>query len=43
MTSAMYGGGGLGIAGAALVGVLRAEARAARRAVEARRAPADPR
>jgi lysophospholipase L1-like esterase len=38
----MYGGGGLGIAGAALVGLLREEARAARRTVEARRAPADP-
>jgi lysophospholipase L1-like esterase len=39
---AMYGGGGLGIAGAALVGLLRQEARAARRVIEVRRAPADP-
>jgi lysophospholipase L1-like esterase len=38
----MYGGGGLGVAGAALVTVLREEARSARRRVEARRAPADP-
>jgi lysophospholipase L1-like esterase len=38
----MYGGGGLGIAGAALVGLLRHEARAARRTIEVRRSPADP-
>ena len=42
VTGAMYGGGGLGVAGMALVGLLRQEARAARRSVEARRAPADP-
>ncbi|GAB3356275.1 SGNH/GDSL hydrolase family protein [Modestobacter lapidis] len=42
MTGAMYGGGGLGIAGAALVGLLRHEARDARRTIEVRRAPADP-
>ena len=42
VTGAMYGGGGLGIAGAALVGLLRHEARAARRVIEVRRAPADP-
>jgi lysophospholipase L1-like esterase len=38
----MYGGGGLGIAGAALVTVLREEARSARRRVEARVSQADP-
>jgi lysophospholipase L1-like esterase len=38
----MYGGGGLGLAGAALVTVLRGEARSARRRVEARVAQADP-
>lgn len=42
VTGAMYGGGGLGVAGMALVGLLRQEARAARRSVEARKAPADP-
>ncbi|MCW2678406.1 MAG: Lysophospholipase L1-like esterase [Modestobacter sp.] len=41
-TGAVYGGGGLGIAGAALVTVLREEARSARRRVEARVAKADP-
>jgi lysophospholipase L1-like esterase len=38
----MYGGGGLGLAGAALVTLLREEARSARRRVEARVAEADP-
>jgi lysophospholipase L1-like esterase len=38
----MYGGGGLGLAGAALVTLLREEARSARRRVEARVAQADP-
>ncbi|MCW2696906.1 MAG: Lysophospholipase L1-like esterase [Modestobacter sp.] len=42
VTGAMYGGGGLGIAGAGLVGLLRHEARVARRTIEVRRAPADP-
>ncbi|WP_448614168.1 SGNH/GDSL hydrolase family protein [Modestobacter sp. URMC 112] len=42
VTAAMYGGGGLGVAGATLFAVLQGEARAARRSVEARRAPADP-
>jgi lysophospholipase L1-like esterase len=38
----MYGGGGLGLAGAMLVAVLRGEARSARRRVEARVSRADP-
>ena len=41
-TGAAYGGGGMGLAGAALVALLRGEARAARRKVEARTAQADP-
>jgi len=41
-TGAAYGGGGVGLAGAALVALLREEARAARRKVEARTAKADP-
>ncbi len=41
-TGAVYGGGGVGLAGAALVAVLRGEARLARRRVEARTAQADP-
>jgi lysophospholipase L1-like esterase len=39
---AAYGGGGVGLAGAALVALLREEARAARRKVEARTAKDDP-
>ncbi|WP_369136697.1 SGNH/GDSL hydrolase family protein [Modestobacter versicolor] len=41
-TAAAYGGGGVGLAGAALVTLLREEARAARRRVIANRAQADP-
>ncbi|MGY1692642.1 SGNH/GDSL hydrolase family protein [Geodermatophilus sp. SYSU D01105] len=41
-TGAAYGGGGVGLAGAGLVALLRAQARAARRRVEARTAKADP-
>ena len=41
-TGAAYGGGGVGLAGAALVTLLREEARAARRRVTARAAKADP-
>lgn len=41
-TGAMYGGGGLGLAGAGLVTLLREQARSARRRVEARVARADP-
>ena len=41
-TATAYGGGGVGLAGAALVALLREEARAARRKVEARAATADP-
>jgi len=41
-TGAAYGGGGVGLAGAALVTLLREEARAARRRVTANRAQADP-
>jgi lysophospholipase L1-like esterase len=39
---AAYGGGGVGLMGAALVALLREEARSARRKVEARRAKDDP-
>ena len=42
MTGAAYGGGGVGLAGAALVALLREEARAARRRVDARRQPDPP-
>src|SRR5690242_339804 len=41
-TGAAYGSGGVGLAGAALVALLREEARAARRKVEARTAKQDP-
>jgi lysophospholipase L1-like esterase len=41
-TAAVYGGGGVGLAGAALVTLLREEARAARRRVVAQRTQADP-
>ena len=41
-TGAAYGGGGVGLAGAALVALLREEARAARRRVDARRQPDPP-
>ncbi|MGY1706861.1 SGNH/GDSL hydrolase family protein [Geodermatophilus sp. SYSU D00697] len=41
-TGAAYGGGGVGLVGAGLVTLLRAQARAARRRVEARTAKADP-
>jgi len=41
-TGAAYGGGGVGLAGAALVALLREEARAARRRVDARREPDPP-
>ena len=41
-TGAVYGGGGVGLAGAALVTLLREEARAARRRVTANTAKADP-
>ena len=37
-----YGGGSVGLGGAALVALLREEARAARRKVEARTSKADP-
>jgi lysophospholipase L1-like esterase len=40
--AAMYGGGGLGVAGAALVTLLREQARLARRRVESRVSRADP-
>ncbi|WP_448625421.1 SGNH/GDSL hydrolase family protein [Geodermatophilus sp. URMC 64] len=39
---AAYGGGGVGLLGAALLGLLREQARSARRKVEARTAKADP-
>jgi lysophospholipase L1-like esterase len=42
VTGAMYGGGGLGLAGATLVALLRGEARSARRRVESRASRADP-
>ncbi|MGK5115511.1 MULTISPECIES: SGNH/GDSL hydrolase family protein [unclassified Geodermatophilus] len=41
-TGAVYGGGGLGLAGAGAVALLRAQARAARRRVEARTLKSDP-
>ncbi|TKJ18797.1 SGNH/GDSL hydrolase family protein [Blastococcus sp. CCUG 61487] len=41
-TGAAYGGGGVGLAGAIVVALLREEARAARRRVEARRQPDPP-
>ncbi|MFL6096179.1 MAG: SGNH/GDSL hydrolase family protein [Blastococcus sp.] len=41
-TSAVYGGGSVGLAGAALFALLREEARAARRKVEARTSKEDP-
>ncbi|MGY1639823.1 SGNH/GDSL hydrolase family protein [Geodermatophilus sp. SYSU D00703] len=41
-TGAAYGGGGLGLVGAGVVALLRAQARAARRRVEARTSKADP-
>jgi lysophospholipase L1-like esterase len=41
-TGAVYGGGGVGLAGAALVTLLREEARAARRRVTAQRTQPDP-
>jgi len=41
-TGAVYGSGGVGLAGAALVGLLREEARSARRRVTARAAQGDP-
>ena len=41
-TGAAYGGGGVGLAGAALVALLREEARSARRRVDARRQPDPP-
>jgi lysophospholipase L1-like esterase len=41
-TGAAYGGGSVGLAGAAFVALLREEARAARRRVEARTAKGDP-
>lgn len=41
-TGAVYGGGGVGLAGAGLVALLRQEARLARRAVASRTAKADP-
>ncbi|MGY2064480.1 SGNH/GDSL hydrolase family protein [Blastococcus sp. SYSU DS0619] len=41
-TGAAYGGGGVGIAGAALVALLREEARSARRKVESRTHKSDP-
>lgn len=41
-TGAAYGGGGVGLAGAVLVALLREEARAARRRVDARRQPDPP-
>ena len=42
VTGAAYGGGGVGLAGAVLVALLREEARAARRRVDARRQPDPP-
>jgi lysophospholipase L1-like esterase len=42
VTGAMYGGGGVGLAGAALVTLLRGEARSARRRVESRKATDPP-
>ncbi|MEU2351260.1 SGNH/GDSL hydrolase family protein [Modestobacter sp. NPDC049651] len=42
VTGAMYGGGGLGLAGAGLVTLVRGEARLARRRVEANKHKADP-
>ncbi|MFW3170512.1 SGNH/GDSL hydrolase family protein [Geodermatophilus sp. CPCC 206100] len=41
-TGAAYGGGGLGLAGAGMVAVLRAQARSARRRVEARTSKSEP-
>jgi lysophospholipase L1-like esterase len=41
-TSAAYGGGSVGLAGAALVALLREEARSARRNIEARTSKGDP-
>jgi lysophospholipase L1-like esterase len=41
-TGAVYGGGGMGLAGAAMVAILRAQARSARRRVESRTSKADP-
>ncbi|MBB3083198.1 SGNH/GDSL hydrolase family protein [Geodermatophilus sabuli] len=41
-TGAAYGGGGLGLAGAAMVALLRAQARSARRRVESRTTQSDP-
>ncbi len=41
-TSAAYGGGGVGLAGAGLLGVLRLQARSARRRVEANSSRKDP-
>ncbi|MGY1639330.1 SGNH/GDSL hydrolase family protein [Geodermatophilus sp. SYSU D00742] len=41
-TGAAYGGGGLGLAGAAMLGLLRAQARSARRRVESRTSKGDP-
>jgi lysophospholipase L1-like esterase len=41
-TSAAYGGGGLGLAGAGMVALLRAQARSARRRVEARTSKSGP-
>jgi lysophospholipase L1-like esterase len=41
-TSAAYGGGGVGLAGAGLLGVLRLQARSARRRVEANSSRQDP-
>ncbi len=42
VTGAAYGGGGVGLAGAALFALIREEARAARRSVDARRDPDPP-
>ena len=42
VTGAMYGGGGLGLAGAGLVTLVRSEARLARRRVQANAYKADP-
>ena len=42
MAGAAYGGGGIGLAGAGLLALLRLEARAARRRVEARTSKQDP-
>jgi lysophospholipase L1-like esterase len=41
-TGAAYGGGGVGLAGAAMVALLRAQARSARRRVESRTSKGDP-